>query len=86
MDQHQITRRQLISGLGSTALLSFLGKVNAFAQASPPDYKALVCVFLSGGNDSHNMVVPLNAADYAVYKSARGSIALPDRNTHTSAL
>ena len=80
MDQHHITRRQLISGLGGTALLSFLGKVNAFAQASPPDYKALVCVFLTGGNDSHNMIVPLNAADYAAYRSARGSLALPDSN------
>jgi uncharacterized protein (DUF1501 family) len=37
-------------------------------------------VFLSGGNDSHNMVVPLNAADYAAYKNARGSLALPDNN------
>lgn len=80
MDQHHITRRQLISGLGSTALLSFLGKVNTFAQSSPPDYKALVCVFLSGGNDSHNMVVPLNATDFATYRSARGAIALPDSN------
>ncbi|MFN7985417.1 MAG: DUF1501 domain-containing protein [Vicinamibacterales bacterium] len=80
MHQHRFTRRQLLTGLGSTALLSFLGKVNAFAQAAPPDYKALVCVFLSGGNDSHNMVVPLNGPDYAAYKSARGSLALPDLN------
>lgn len=80
MHQHQFTRRQLLSGLGSTALLSFLGKVNAFAQSAPPDYKALVCVFLSGGNDSHNMVVPLNGTDYAAYKSARGTLALPDLN------
>jgi hypothetical protein len=37
MHQHRITRRQLLSGLGGTALLSFLGKVNVFAQAVPPD-------------------------------------------------
>ena len=80
MHQHQFTRRQLLTGLGSTALLSFLGKVNAFAQSAPPDYKALVCIFLSGGNDSHNMVVPLNGPDYTAYKTARGSLALPDLN------
>ena len=80
MHQHRITRRHLLGGLGSTALLSFLGKVNVFAQNSPPDYKALVCIFLSGGNDSHNMVVPLTASQFTAYKSARGSLALPDTN------
>ena len=54
--------------------------MNAFAQANPPDYKALVCVFLAGGNDGHNTVVPLSQAEYNAYKAARGSIALPDNN------
>lgn len=80
MHQHRITRRQLLSGLGHTALLSFLGKVNVLAQATPPDYKALVCIFLSGGNDSHNMIVPLNGPDNIAYRAARGSLALPDGN------
>ncbi len=80
MRQHRITRRQLLSGLGGTALLSFLGKVNVFAQTAPPDYKALVCVFLSGGNDSHNLLVPLNGPERTAYLAARGSLALPDGN------
>lgn len=80
MRQHRITRRQLLSGLGHTALLSFLGKVNVLAQAAPPDYKALVCIFLSGGNDSHNMIVPLNGPNNVAYRAARGSLALPDGN------
>lgn len=80
MHQHRITRRQLLSGLGHTALLSFLGKVNVLAHAAPPDYKALVCIFLSGGNDSHNMIVPLNGPDNVAYRAARGSLALPDGN------
>ena len=80
MLQHRITRRQLLNGLGVTALLSFLGKANAFAQNTPPDYKALVCVFLSGGNDSHNMIVPLTQSEFNAYKAARGSLALPDSN------
>jgi uncharacterized protein (DUF1501 family) len=80
MLQHRITRRQLLSGLGGTALLSFLGKSNALAQTAPPDYKALVCVFLSGGNDSHNMIVPLTQSEFNAYKAGRGSLALPDGN------
>lgn len=54
------------------------GTMNALAQA--PDYKALVCIFLAGGNDGHNMVVPQTASQYNMYKAARGSIALPDGN------
>ncbi len=51
------------------------------AQAQANDYKALVCVFLLGGNDGHNTVVPLGNTAYAAYKAARGGLALPDGNT-----
>lgn len=54
------------------------GMMNAYAQAN--DYKALVCVFLSGGNDGHNMIVPQNAAQFNLYKAIRGSLALPDNS------
>ena len=49
------------------------------ASALPPDYKALVCLFLAGGNDSNNMIVPFDTAGYGAYASAagRGAIALP---------
>lgn len=80
MNQHRITRRQLIGGLGGTALLARLGRINALAQSSPPDYKALVCIFLAGGNDGHNTVVPLTQSEFNAYRAARGSIALPDNN------
>ena len=49
------------------------------AGALPPDYKALVCLFLAGGNDANNMIVPFDTAGYAAYNSVggRGAIALP---------
>jgi uncharacterized protein (DUF1501 family) len=49
------------------------------ASALPPDYKALVCLFLAGGNDANNMIVPFDTAGYNAYASAagRGAIALP---------
>ncbi len=40
------------------------------------DYKALVCVFLFGGNDSFNMVVPRSAAEYGVYATSRQNLAI----------
>lgn len=74
------SRRQWLRGIGGTALLAGLGRLNALAQASPPDYKALVCVFLSGGNDGHNTVVPLTQSEFNAYRAARGGLSLPDNN------
>ena len=80
MNQHYLSRRSLLKQLGATALLTRFGWMNAFSQAAPPDYKALVCIFLAGGNDGHNTVIPLSQAGFNAYKAARGSLALPDSN------
>jgi len=45
-------------------------------SAASAEYRALVCVFLLGGNDSFNMVVPLSDAEYAEYSRARQDLAL----------
>jgi uncharacterized protein (DUF1501 family) len=59
----------------AAASFSRFGLVNALAQ-NATDYKALVCVFLFGGNDSNNMVIPYDTAGYNSYKSARSGLAL----------
>ncbi|MBK7044055.1 MAG: DUF1501 domain-containing protein [Rhodanobacteraceae bacterium] len=41
------------------------------------DYRALVCVFLYGGNDSLNFIVPRDVPAHATYAATRGSIAVP---------
>jgi len=76
------SRRTFLRSAGSLATvagLSRFGLMNALAQ-SAPDYKALVCVFMFGGNDSHNMLVPQSQAAYNSYVQIRGSLALPDQN------
>ncbi|MCB1209668.1 MAG: DUF1501 domain-containing protein [Verrucomicrobiales bacterium] len=77
-----MTRRHLLAGMGSTALINRLGMFNTLAQtnSSPNDYKALVCIQLAGGNDGHNTIVPLTKGDFDDYKAERGSLALPDSN------
>jgi uncharacterized protein (DUF1501 family) len=60
-------------------LASGLGRWSALAQTAP-DYKALVAIFLFGGNDSNNLIVPNDDAGYAAYGRARSILALP-RNT-----
>ncbi len=67
-----------ISALGAASALGHFGRMNAFA-ANNPNYKALVCVFLFGGNDGHNTVIPISTTknQYSDYFGARQSIALP---------
>lgn len=75
------------AALGSTGALSTLFNLQmanvaaAQTQPSDDDYKALVCIFLAGGNDSYNMLVPTEASEYANYQTVRGSIALPLEGT-----
>jgi uncharacterized protein (DUF1501 family) len=52
-----------------------LASIGAASAATAADYKALVCVFLYGANDAHNTVVPYDAASYATYAAARGTLA-----------
>jgi len=72
------TRRGFIrigaATVGSVALRP-LGLLPAMAQ-NGPDYRALVCVFLFGGNDSNNSVIPMDDASYKAYLSLRDSLAL----------
>lgn len=66
-------------GLGAAGVgahIARLGLVSANAQ-STSTYKALVCVFFFGGNDSNNMVVPLDATRYGQYATMRTTVALP---------
>jgi uncharacterized protein (DUF1501 family) len=49
----------------------------AAAQTAPSDYKALVCVFMYGGNDHSNTVVPYDNASYQLYAQSRTNLTLP---------
>ena len=60
-----------LAGIGSIAAH------NANAADTSNGYRALVCLFMDGGNDSHNWVVPTDPSGYAEYASARGGLALP---------
>jgi uncharacterized protein (DUF1501 family) len=76
--RREFIRQAACSAVGYGAVVSTvldLHTINALAQTS--GYKALVCLFLYGGNDAGNMVVPTGAG-YAAYQSGRGVIALPE--------
>jgi uncharacterized protein (DUF1501 family) len=77
----RIQRRAFIQYASLAAAGNILGLrpfagLNALAQTSSTDYKALVCVFLFGGNDANNMLVPFDTKGYANYASIRANLAL----------
>ena len=65
-----------LAAAGSVAGLRPFGALNALAQ-SASGYKALVCVFLYGGNDANNTLIQFDTNGYANYSSIRGPLALP---------
>jgi len=59
-----------LAGLGRFGMMSALA-----AGPTCNDYKALVCIFLFGGNDSNNLIVPNTTAGYQLYSAGRGGTA-----------
>ena len=74
-----LQRAGALSALGLTARLPGVGLLaNAAAQAS--DYKALVCVFMFGGNDGNNTVIPIDTACPAAIGPSAPTSARRDRD------
>ena len=67
--------------VGTAAAFGQLGRVAALAQTTTtPSYQALVCIFLFGGNDANNMVIPMvdsqTNGNATIYKNTRGSLGV----------
>jgi len=77
-------RRRWLIGSGSTLAAALgagtVGNLLSVRPARAADYKALVCIFLYGGNDGMNMIVPNDTARYDQYAAVRRSLAIPKAN------
>ncbi len=62
-----------VAAVGAVGAMSKFGEMNALA-AGANGYNALVCIFLTGGNDGHNTVIPIQTSlqSIAAYQKARG--------------
>ena len=65
-------------GLGASSAfavsLAAMGSAAAQTVGAGDPYKALVCLFMYGGNDSHNWVLPVDSTSHAAYAGARGGV------------
>jgi len=82
-----LTRRSFLKRASASALAAAASGGTAFTLATMAaaatrkvaivsDYKALVCVFLFGGNDGNNLLIPYGASDHATYAAGRGVLAI----------
>ena len=77
MERRSFLKTASWGALAQLAGVSPLRSMAALAQSSSSnDYKAIVCLFLRGGNDSNNMLVPLTGSQYTAYSQARGTAAV----------
>ncbi len=87
LSRRAFMRQACCAAVGTTGMLSALGQLRVIgavagdglpgrAAALPADYKALVCIFLSGGNDANNLIIPADAASYAAYARARAELSI----------
>lgn len=85
-----IDRRKFLSdagcaALGTTTLFSTMINMKAIAAAAldknpapkSGEYKALVCILLAGGMDSHNVLIPRGDSEHAEYLNTRFNLAIP---------
>lgn len=82
LPRRSFIRQVACAALGTAAMTSAIRDLRfinaAMAQTNINDYKALVCVFLAGGNDSNNLIIPTLASEYANYALIRlPNLALP---------
>ena len=72
-------RQAACAALTSSGILNTIFDLRRLSAAplDTTDYKALICLFLSGGNDANNLLVPHDSPGYASYAAARGLLAIP---------
>lgn len=80
-------RRDFLRKMGGIAAVPILGPLADAVFAAGPfsDYRALVCVYMFGGNDAHNLIVPLDSR-FASYRQNRGPLALPQASLEANAI
>jgi uncharacterized protein (DUF1501 family) len=81
MSRRGFMRRACCAAVGTTAIASTVWDMRminaAAADTTLTDYKSLVCLFLYGGNDGNNLIVPTDSAGYGAYAASRGGLTIP---------
>ncbi|MBC8096874.1 MAG: DUF1501 domain-containing protein [Akkermansiaceae bacterium] len=82
LTRRQFLRQAACAAVGTAALTSAIRDLRfmnaAVAQSNVSDYKAMVCIFMAGGNDSNNLIIPTIQSEYDNYAAIRSNVlAIP---------
>src|SRR5215475_11237055 len=87
MDTKSLSRREFLrtaacAAVGTAAMTAAIRDLRfmnaAVAQSNINDYKALVCLFMAGGNDSNNLIIPTIQSEWDQYRNIRTDLlAIP---------
>ncbi|WP_028021451.1 DUF1501 domain-containing protein [Enterovibrio calviensis] len=82
----KLTRRNFLKGSAAATASGLVSTPLAASPLSPSDHKALVVVFLFGGNDAFNTIIPLDRKYYRAYRRARRDLKIPKENVLNTTL
>jgi len=82
LSRREFLRQAACAAVGTAAMTAAIRDFRfmnaAVAQSNISDYKALVCIFLAGGNDSNNLIIPTITSEYTNYSTIRTpTLAIP---------
>src|SRR5205085_7807795 len=82
VSRRDFIRQAACAAVGTAAMTAAIRDLRfmnaAVAQSNVTDYKALVCIFLGGGNDSNNLIIPTITSEYNNYAAIRTPVlAIP---------
>ena len=92
VNRREFLRMSICAALGGASLYSAIGSLRLISAATAAtrysfgDYKALVCVYLGGGNDAFNTIAPCDATNYAIYQGTRQGLALAQAQLQANSL
>jgi uncharacterized protein (DUF1501 family) len=79
LGRRRFAKQACCAAIGATGCLNALAQLRTVAAAASTsgDFKALVCLFLGGGNDATNLLIPYDTVSYNGYSQARAEVAIP---------
>src|SRR5258706_117395 len=80
LNRRDFIRQAACAAVGTAAMTSAIRDLRfmnaAVAQTGINDYKALICIFQGGGNDSNNLIIPTITAEYNNYAAIRAPVSM----------
>lgn len=92
VNRRDFLRKTICAALGGVGVHSALGNLRLISAAAAAtghsfgDYRALVCVYLGGGNDSFNTIAPCDAGHYSIYQNTRSGLAIAQADLQANSL